>query len=212
MDWSRRKTSRTFEIQCLSNQPTVLLRYGLCCSKSQRNFLKLCSRLVFTILSAESNLSIQNFRNLVGIKFRHTLHLIFSLWSQYLGFIFQFPTGIMMKTITLLMAIVASMLIHSTQAQTCFMHYTRGEACTSGSNKFTGITPILSIHNKSFRIPTLQVIKKTSREKKFGTIVVDDAISIVYPDYLVPFLLSMYIFVQCTRLWTNTITYLQALF
>jgi hypothetical protein len=53
-------------------------------------------------------------------------------------------------------------------------------------------TPILSIHNKSFRIPTLQVIKKTSREKKFGTIVVDDAISIVYPDYLVPFLLSMY--------------------
>jgi hypothetical protein len=61
------------------------------------------------------------------------------LWSQYLGFIFQFPTGIMMKTITLLMAIVASMLIHSTQAQTCFMHYTRGEACTSGSNKFTGI-------------------------------------------------------------------------
>jgi hypothetical protein len=46
----------------------------------------------------------------------------------------------MMKTITLLMAIVASMLIHSTQAQTCFMHYTRAEACTSGTNKFTGIT------------------------------------------------------------------------
>jgi hypothetical protein len=73
-------------------------------------------------------------------------------------------------------------------------------------------TPILSIHNKSFRILTLRVIKETRREKKFGTIVLHDAISIMYPDYLVPFLLSMYIFVQCTRLWTNTITYLQALF
>jgi hypothetical protein len=46
----------------------------------------------------------------------------------------------MMKTITLLMAIVASMLIHSTQAQTCFTYYTGNAACTSGSNKFTGIT------------------------------------------------------------------------
>jgi hypothetical protein len=47
----------------------------------------------------------------------------------------------MMKTTTLLMAIIAAMFVHSTQAAAaCFMHYTRGEACTSGSNKFTGIT------------------------------------------------------------------------
>ena len=48
----------------------------------------------------------------------------------------------MMKTTTLLMVIIASMFVHSIQAQKppCFKHYTRGEACTSGSNKFTGIT------------------------------------------------------------------------
>jgi len=38
------------------------------------------------------------------------------------------------------MAVIASMLVVSTQAQVaCFKHYTRGEACTSGANKFTGI-------------------------------------------------------------------------
>jgi hypothetical protein len=48
----------------------------------------------------------------------------------------------MMKTTTLLMAIIASMFIYSTQAQTppCFKHYTRGEACADGKNTFTGIT------------------------------------------------------------------------
>jgi hypothetical protein len=46
----------------------------------------------------------------------------------------------MIKTTTLLMAILAAMIAQSTQAAVaCFMHYTRGEACTSGSNKFTGI-------------------------------------------------------------------------
>jgi hypothetical protein len=64
---------------------------------------------------------------------------LFSYRSQYLK-VSENSTAIMMKTTTVLMAIIASMFIYSTQAQVaCFKHYTRGEACTSGKDKFTGI-------------------------------------------------------------------------
>lgn len=46
----------------------------------------------------------------------------------------------MMKTTTLLMAIISSMFINSVQAASCFKHFTRAEACTSGKDVFTGIT------------------------------------------------------------------------
>jgi hypothetical protein len=57
----------------------------------------------------------------------------------------------MMKTITLLMAIVASMLIHSTQAKTCFMHYTRAGACSSGRDTFTGT--VVGTETKDYNFP-----------------------------------------------------------
>ncbi|KAI2513426.1 hypothetical protein MHU86_900 [Fragilaria crotonensis] len=47
----------------------------------------------------------------------------------------------MMKIAVLLMAIIAAITVHPSQgAVACFYHWTRGQAGTSGSKTFTGIT------------------------------------------------------------------------
>ena len=58
-----------------------------------------------------------------------------------------------MKIVALLIAIIAAITVHPSQAAVaCFNHYTRGQAGTSGSKTFTGITnstttPVKELYN-----------------------------------------------------------------